>query len=436
MKLITIFTLGAAMAAQGGWVELFNGKDFANFGGAEKTELNGYLVKDGMIESTPKCRNLVTEKDYADYILEFEFQLTPGANNGLGIHYPGTGDAAYAGMELQILDGEDKKWEGKLKDYQHHGSLYSLVPALRGHMKPAGEWNAQRVTVRGPRVAVELNGVCILDANLDEVNKSHPKHEGAKRRSGKICFAGHGDVIRVRKMRIAEIPFGEDAAGDEYLPAGKADPRFLEDGYTALFDGKSLEGWVQADGHAGHWIPKDGWILHYDGKSEARDKNLWTEKEYTDFTMVCDWRWTGPAKVMGRPILLPNGLTRTGPGGKPVTVDIKEYDSGVFVRGAVRTQVNLWNWPVGSGEVYGIRNDRNQPLPIRAALTPRVNADMPVGEWNRFVITVQGEKLTVYLNGKCVLFEAVLPGVKPSGRLALQHHGNALEFANLYVKEL
>jgi hypothetical protein len=107
-------------------------------------------------------------------------------------------------MEIQILDGENEKYAGKLKDYQHHGSLYSLVPALRGYMKPAGEWNFERVTVRGPEITVELNGTRILEANLDELNVSHPKHEGAKRRSGKIAFCGHGDVIRVRNMRIAD----------------------------------------------------------------------------------------------------------------------------------------------------------------------------------------------------------------------------------------
>ncbi len=203
MKTIASLSIIAALSltAHAEWEVIFNGKDFTNFGGAGKTELNGYVVKDGMIESTPKCSNLVTEKDYADYVLELEFQLTPGANNGLGIHYPGTGNPAFAGMELQILD---TGYKGKLTDVQYHGSLYSLVAAKRGHLKPAGEWNVQRVTCVGPRVKVELNGVVILDANLDEVNKAHPKHEGAKRRSGKICFAGHKDVIRVRKMQIAK----------------------------------------------------------------------------------------------------------------------------------------------------------------------------------------------------------------------------------------
>ncbi len=280
---------------------------------------------------------------------------------------------------------------------------------------------------------MELNGVCILDVDLDEVNRSHPKHNGAKRRSGHVCFAGHGDVIRVRKMRIAEISFGADKVEEWYQPAGKADDKLAGQGFTSLFDGKSLQGFVDEEGNRGHWRPRDGWILHYDGKGG----DLWTEKEYRDFTLVCDWRWTGQnSGKRNQPVLLPNGLTKTDAGGKPITVEIDEYDSGVFIRGAGRTQINLWNWPIGSGEVYGIRVDGNQPLPIRAALTPRVFADKKVGEWNRFVITVKGERLTVVLNGKVVLHEALLPGVNPQGRLALQNHGNPLEFANVYLREL
>ncbi|MEM7395122.1 MAG: family 16 glycoside hydrolase, partial [Verrucomicrobiota bacterium] len=301
--LLVLLAFGWAHHTQADWVDLFNGKDFTHFGGAGKTELNGYLVKDGIIESTRKCRNLVTEKAYADYILEFEFQLTPGANNGLGIHYPGSGNAAFAGMELQILDGEHEKYKDKLKDYQHHGSLYSLRPALRGHMKPAGEWNAQRVTVRGPRVSVELNGVCILDVDLDEVNKTHPKHKGAQRRDGKICFAGHGDVIRVRNMRIAELSFAEDATAAWYRTTGKKSGPPEPEGWASLFDGETLNGWEQNDKNKAHWLPKDGWILHYDGK----DGDLWTTEEYKDFTFVCDWRWVNHSGKRQQPLARSTG---------------------------------------------------------------------------------------------------------------------------------
>ena len=244
MKALAASLLILSLPASADWVELFNGKDFTNFGAPGKTEQNGYFVKDGIIESSRKCRNLITEKQYADYILEFEFQLTPGANNGLGVHYPGSGDAAYTGMELQILDNTADKYKN-LKEWQFHGSVYSLAPSLRGHLVPVGEWNKQRVTIRGPRLTVELNGVCITDANLEELSKKKPKHQGVQRRKGHICFAGHGDIIKVRKMRIAEIPFGEDKKETWYQPTGKSDATLAAEGFTPVMAGGSLKNFAE-----------------------------------------------------------------------------------------------------------------------------------------------------------------------------------------------
>jgi len=178
-------------------VTLFNGKDLTGWKPAN------YVVVDGAIVC--KGGNLVTEKQYANYVFEFEFLLPPGGNNGLGIHYPGKGDPAYTGMEIQILDNTHPRYS-KLKDYQYHGSLYTLKAAKRGHLKPVGEWNREKVTVKGPLVKVELNGVVILEANLDQLNEQKPKHKGAQRRSGHICFCGHGAPVKFKNITIKELP--------------------------------------------------------------------------------------------------------------------------------------------------------------------------------------------------------------------------------------
>lgn len=178
-------------------VSLFNGKDLTGWKKAN------YVVEDGAIIC--KGGNLVSEKEYSNYVFEFEFLLPPGGNNGLGIHYPGSGDAAYTGMELQILDNSHERYS-KLKKYQYHGSLYTLAPAKRGYLKPVGEWNRQKVTVDGPLIKVVLNGTAILNANLDEINKAKPKHKGAKRRSGHICFCGHGAPVKFKNITILELP--------------------------------------------------------------------------------------------------------------------------------------------------------------------------------------------------------------------------------------
>ena len=198
-KQIIALTLLLALGAQAdekGFKSIFNGKDLTGWKNAK------YLVEDGVLVS--KGGNLVTEKKYSNYVFKFDFLLPPGGNNGLGIHYPGKGDAAYSGMELQILDNTHPKYS-KLKDYQYHGSLYTLQAAKRGRLKPVGEWNHQKVTVDGPLVKVELNGTVILDANLDELNKKKPKHKGAQRRSGHICFAGHGAPVKFKNITIKEL---------------------------------------------------------------------------------------------------------------------------------------------------------------------------------------------------------------------------------------
>ena len=177
---------------------LFNGKDLTGWKG------RGYIVEDGAIVSTTKGNNLRTEETFTNYILEFEFKLQSGSNNGLGIHYPGEGDGAYTGMELQILDNTSPKY-AKLREYQYHGSLYTLQAAKREGLKPVGEWNHQRVTVNGPIVTVVLNGTEILNANLNELAKARPKHKGVLRRSGHIAFLGHRSIVAFRNIRIADV---------------------------------------------------------------------------------------------------------------------------------------------------------------------------------------------------------------------------------------
>ena len=197
-KLIIATLIATVCFAQGKEaVSLFNGKDLTGWKNAK------YVVEDGVLIC--KGGNLVTEKQYTNYVFELDFLLPPGGNNGLGIHYPGTVGPSGSGMELQILDNKHPKY-AKLVDSQYHGSLYKLKAAKRGHLKPAGEWNHQKVTIDGPSVIVELNGVVILDANLDEINKLKPKHKGATRRSGHICFCGHGAPVKFKNITIKELP--------------------------------------------------------------------------------------------------------------------------------------------------------------------------------------------------------------------------------------
>jgi hypothetical protein len=211
----------------------------------------------------------------------------------------------------------------------------------------------------------------------------------------------------------------------------------VDQGFVTLFTGLDLGGWKQDPGHKGHWQPRPGPnTLYYDGKSAAKDKNLWTEKEYGDFEMICDWRWTAKPVKMKRPVILPSG-DYAMEGGKVKEVEVLDAgDSGIYLRGSSKSQVNIWCWPIGSGEVYGYRTDKKMSAEVRKGVTPKVKADKPLGQWNRFVITMKGDRLSVKLNGKQVIDNAQLPGVARKGPIALQHHGDPIEFANLYIREL
>ena len=189
-----------------GFTPLFNGTDLAGWIGDKK----GYEAEDGKIVIHPGrgSGNLYTEREYSDFILRFEFKLTPGANNGLGIRAPLEGDAAYLGMELQVLDNTADKYKD-LQPYQYHGSIYGVVPAKRGHLKPVGKWNEQEVIADGKRITVKMNGVTIVDADIGEAStpqtldgKDHP---GLKRKKGHIGFLGHGSRVEFRNIRIREL---------------------------------------------------------------------------------------------------------------------------------------------------------------------------------------------------------------------------------------
>lgn len=420
MKLCSTFLIAAVMASRCFAAEapvmrpLFNGTDLSGWKGA------GYVVEDGAIVCTPQGKNLITEATYSSYILDFEFKLPPGGNNGLGIHYPGSGDGAYTGLELQILDHTAPKYKD-LKDTQFHGSIYTMAPAKKSGLKPVGEWNRQRVSVLGSVIIVELNGEIILRANLDDLSRLHPNHEGVKRRAGHIAWLGHGDRVAFRNIQITELP---PAANVDGVKAA---------GFTQIFNAKNLAGWKHDPVATTEWIAQDGILKHTGKLGEPRD--LWTEKDYGNFTFVFDWRWSGRGPQKFQPLVLADGNHKIGADGKTEMVEIEELDSGIFLRGKVKSQINLWNWPIGSGEIYGYRTDKAMPAEVKAQATPKTHADSPVGEWNRTMITMIGDRVTVSLNGRVVIDNAQLPGVPERGPIGLQHHGSAIDFANLWIKE-
>jgi len=390
-----------------------------------------WQVKDGIIVCSGVPTGVLrTQKQYENYILELEWRhMKQGGNAGLFIHsdpLPAPGQPFTRSIEVQIMDGRDTE------NYTSHGDVFAIhgatmrpdkphpggwmrsLPSER-RCKPAGQWNHYRLESRDGTVSLAVNGKVVT------------RGYDLKPRKGYICLESEGSEVHFRNIRICELP---SSSPPVEMIAEK------DRGFHALYNGLDLRGWKQEPGHKGHWQAKD-WVLDYDGKSEAGDKNLWTEQEFGNFTLIVDWRLPAKPKVADRPVVLPDGSEATDSNGKQLTVAVQDAgDSGIYLRGTAKSQINIWNWPVGSGEIWGYRTDKNMPADVRKAATPILNADNSPGQWNRFEITAIGERVTVKVNGKTVIRQAELPGMPPRGAIALQHHGDPVQFANIFIKEL
>jgi hypothetical protein len=193
-----------AMDRREGFQPIFNGTDLKGW----KGPVGDYEIVDGALRCLPgKGGTIYHEQELGDFTVLLEFKLPPGGNNGLAIRYPGEGDTAYVGMcELQVLDDTTTKY-GKLDPRQFHGSAYGMAAPHLGFQRPVGEWNYQRVTVRGPRLEVELNGTRILDADLSKVTDflAGKPHPGKDRTRGYFGFAGHNDPVEFRQVDVRPL---------------------------------------------------------------------------------------------------------------------------------------------------------------------------------------------------------------------------------------
>ena len=391
-----------------GFVTLFNGRNLDGWilvgqkGG-------GYVARDGiLISAADESANLLTEKEYADFVFRFEFKLQEGGNNGVAIRAPREGPASVAAIEIQILDNTAARY-ANIKPYQAHGSVYGLVPARRGALKPFGEWNQEEIVCIGRRMQVSLNDKVIVSANLNDVRGSEvlQAHPGFMRSRGHVGFLGHRSEVAFRNIRIKDL--GEHQV-DNLAP----------DGFEALFNGMDLANWkglvadplkrskmsaqelaaAQKEADAkmrSHWKVVDA-MLQFDGKGAS----LCSLRDYGDFELWVDWK--------------------IGPKG----------DSGIYLRGS--PQIQIWDNPEGSGAPWNNKKNPAKPLMV---------ADRPVGQWNQFRILMTGEKVTVFLNNQLVVHNVTLENywdrtrpIFSTGQIELQSHGNPLYFRNVYVRKI
>lgn len=221
LALAFAFLPARALSAEEGFVSIFNGRNLDGWQGLGG-DTSSYHARDGQLicKETGKV-HIFTVKEYANFILRLEIRLDPGGNNGVGIRTKVSKQPHIEGSEIQVLDdpyyarglpreGKDPKDWVPLKNYQHHGSIYGVVPAKPGHLKPAGEWNQQEIVCDGRRVKVTLNGHVIVDAILDQVKPIDGlAHPGLYYTQGHIGLHAHGNYgakVYFRNLRIKELP--------------------------------------------------------------------------------------------------------------------------------------------------------------------------------------------------------------------------------------
>lgn len=396
---------------------LFDGHSLAGWV-MENSETPSYGVTNGSLYCVPGGKGkLFTEKEYENFILRFEFKLAPGANSGIGIRAPLRGHTATLGMEIQILDEAAAAAGslGPLRPEQYHGSIYDVVAAQQGALKPPGEWNSEQIIADGRTITVIVNGVTILETDLNAIDDPATiiRHPGLFRERGHIGLLGHGDYVEFRNFQIRELP--RPTAWKNFVP---------------LFNGTDLSGWKGSVGDPrkraalspaalaaaqtraneqarAQWRVEAGALVYRGTNTD----NLSTEKDYVNFELVADWK------------IEPEGNSGVYLRGTPQVEICDPFTGGTAT--AVRS---------GSGGLLNNRTNANQPL---------LTADHPVGEWNRFRILMAGDKVHVFLNDELVVNGVTLENfwqrdlpVLPFGPIELEARRTPVWFKNLYIREL
>ena len=410
------------------WQSLFNGSDLSGWVNVN-TAPGTWQARDGMIVCTGEPRGFMrTEQMYENYVLELEWRHTqPGGNAGVMVHadpLPQVGAPYPKSVEVQVMDGDHGSMFGirgctirPLTNPRNGGARPRAQPlANRAH--PAGQWNHYRLVSQDGSLELAVNGEVVTRA------------ADATQVKGYICLESERSEVHFRNIRIQELPSSSPPANKVAATAQH---------FTSIFDGRTFDGWQYHEGLKGRWEAEDG-VIRLRADQPPREPSvhdLWSQESYDDFVLIADWRLIEKPTRQQLKSFTEDGLIKRDERGRNVMHEVRHAgDSGIILRGDPKAQVNIWSQPMGSGDINPYHKDAALPADIRRACMPATNADNPPGEWNRFVITLRGTRITVELNDQTVIDRASLPGIADRGPIGLQNHGDAIEFRNLFIRKL
>lgn len=393
LPLLALLSLPSALAAEEGFQPLFNGTNLDGWVPCN-VAADTFSVKDGMIVTTGKPIGVMrTERMYENFILELDWRHMKDAGNsgvfvwGEGLPAPGVPYAR--GIEVQILDLGYAKNKGANEWFTTHGDIFPIWGATmtptgkvaksgvrsfptKDLTLPSPQWNHYRIEANNGEIKLSVNGELVTTG------------KDCNPRKGFLCLESEGSEAHFKNIRIKELP--STGATEAQTARGY-------EGFKQLFDGKGMSGW-KAEGDA--WT-SDGVVFRTAGGESNKGKDLRSAKEYENFTLCVDW-------------CLKEKAPEAAAAG------------GIVLRGFPSARVALGTGGIGSAMIGDHK--------------PNVKADLEPGKWNRYFITVKGKEVTVELNGQMLPASVEIPDLPARGPIVLKHEGAAVEFQNLFIKEL
>lgn len=395
--------LSAAEKAAG-WRLLFDGATLDGWRSyrGDSPPARGWAAEGGTLHCTSGGGDIITRDQFGEFELSFEWKVAPGANSG--VIYLCTeehGACWQTGPEYQVLD--DAAQGSGLDPLHSAGAMYALYsPAPDKPVKPAGEWNTGRIVVRGDVIQHWLNGEKIVEGRRGSEDYRE-RIAGSKfsaytgfgvQKKGHIALQDHGDEVWYRNIKVRDL--------DKPMP-----------GEIALFNGRDLSGWqafLRDSGTLdGTFSVRDG-VIVCSGQPYGY---MYTEREFEDFVLHLEWRWSPETKATG--------------------------NSGVLFHLASEHRV----WPrsfeaqlhAGSaGDIIGIGGfpyaaDDSRRDGARTAHTR--NAENPPGEWNHYEIISDGGRVTLWVNGYKV--NEAWNVEAHAGPICLQSEGTEIQFRGVRI---
>ncbi|MGA2701592.1 MAG: family 16 glycoside hydrolase [Isosphaeraceae bacterium] len=415
--LVSLCGPGPLLARDGetpaGFQPLFNGRDLAGWRFSGGTA-GDWFVDSGALATNGRPRGwLMTEREYDDFELRLEYQVSARANSGVLLRGTPADNPVRAGMEIQIVDDDSYP---SLPAMHSTGAIYDVAPRSRRATKPAGEWNAMRIVAKGSQITVFLNDVQVVDADLNDYKDQHAQKPWLARARGYIGLQSWDGKVEFRDIAVKSL---SDQAPRSISPPTPD----TTSGFAPLFNGRDLTGWTVDGNDSSGWRVEGGEIVA-SGRGWSRSDFLLTDREYTNFVLRLEFKVTENANSgVGLRALLGERVD-----GRPRNLEVQIRDDETIPAGQTEPTGSLF-WSNGGPLIRPTKSD---------SLKPR-------GEWNTMEVELVGQTVHVTVNRQRVLNSylslliprpQVLPGVyRDRGRIGLQRHTGEVRFRNIQIKE-